>query len=88
MSVVFWKRSESLRKAAQAYLRYMPDSFPSVGHDVLTRDRYEQVCDEHLEALEEFGALPDPNDDENTCVPALCWCSSSTLTVCVSQSGW
>lgn len=54
---------EALRKAAQTYLRYTPDSFPYVGHDGLTRERYNQLFDEHLEALEEFGALPDPHDE-------------------------
>ncbi|MFP4437333.1 MAG: zinc ribbon domain-containing protein [Chloroflexaceae bacterium] len=54
---------DALRTAAQTYLRYTPDSFPSVGHDGLTTDRYHQLVDAHLEALEEFGALPDPNDE-------------------------
>jgi hypothetical protein len=54
---------EALRKAAQTYLRYTPDSFPYVGHDGLTTARHRQLVDEHLEALEEFGALPDSNDE-------------------------
>jgi hypothetical protein len=56
---------EALRKAAQTYLRYTPDSFPYVGHDGLTKKRHQQLRDEHLKALEEFGALPDPNDEES-----------------------
>lgn len=53
-----------LRDVAQVFLQYTPAGFPSIKSDGLSPGRRRELEAAHEEALEGFGALPDPNDDE------------------------
>ena len=54
---------DALRAQAQQYLRFTPPGFPHIKSDGLSPERQRQLHRVYVQALDEFGALPQLDDD-------------------------